>query len=63
MHKATVRGFDIREAVFARLDACNRKLKAELLLDFYALLEMNLDSASFLRYHSIILWKYPVRSW
>ncbi len=31
MHQATVRGFDIREAVFAWLDACNRKPKAELL--------------------------------
>ncbi len=31
MHQATVRGFDIREAVFAWIDACNRKPKAELL--------------------------------
>ncbi len=31
MHQATVRGFDIREAVFAWLDAYNRKPKAELL--------------------------------
>jgi len=31
MHQATVRGFDIRKAVFAWLDVCNRKLKAELL--------------------------------
>jgi hypothetical protein len=30
MHQATVRGFDIRKAVFAWLDACNRKPKAEL---------------------------------
>ena len=32
MYQASVRGFDIREAVFAWLDACNRKPKAELLL-------------------------------
>lgn len=31
MRQATVRGFDIREAFFAWLDACNRKPKAELL--------------------------------
>jgi hypothetical protein len=31
MHQATVRGFDIRKAVFAWLYACNRKPKAELL--------------------------------